>query len=158
MCSGRQRSRRASRNSSPRIPSPSTFAVLEGANAAREFARKQGMSESRAQLIWDGVALNSTPSIGLHKEPEVALCTTGIGLDWGGWGYDALAKSQIEEILDAYPRLQMKQRFTRDVCTVVQERRTTSYDNFARDFGERFVAGYTRPSAVDLLFDSPFAE
>ena len=51
-----------------------------------------------------------------------------------------------------------RQRFTRDVCTVVQERRTTSYDNFARDFDERFVAGYTRPSAVDLLFDSPFAE
>ncbi len=71
------------------IAGPSGFEV-EGANAARDFARKQGMSEPRAQLIWDGVALNSTPSIGLYKEPEVALCTTGIGLDWGGWGYDTL--------------------------------------------------------------------
>jgi hypothetical protein len=131
---------------------------VEGANAAREFARKQGMSELRAQLIWDGVALNSTPSIGLHKEAEVALCTTGIGLDWGGWGYETLPKSQIDEIVDAFPRLQMKSQFTRDVCRIVQERRTTTYDNFACDFGERFVRGYTRPSAVDLLFDSPFAE
>ncbi len=141
----------------PAFSGPLRFEV-EGANAAREFARKQGMSEARAQLIWDGVALNSTPSIGLYKEAEVSLCTAGIGLDWGGWGYETLPRSQIEEIRDAYPRLQMKRQFTRDVCAVVQERRTTSYDNFARDFGERFVPGYTRPSAVDLLFDSPFAE
>ncbi len=141
----------------PAFSGPLRFEV-EGANAARDFARKQGMSESRAQLIWDGVALNSTPSIGLHKEPEVALCTTGIGLDWGGWGYELLLKSQIDEIVDAFPHLQMKKQFTRDVCSVVRERSTTTYDNFARDFGERFVPGYKRPSAVDLLFDSPFAE
>lgn len=141
----------------PAFSGPLRFEV-EGANAARDFARKQGMSESQAQLIWDGVALNSTPSIGLHKELEVALCTTGIGLDWGGWGYETLLKSQIEEIVDAFPRLQMKKQFARDVCSIVQERRATTYDNFARDFGERFVPGYRRPSAVDLLFDAPFAE
>src|SRR5262249_23711064 len=36
---------------------------VEGANAARAFARKEGIDDRRAQLIWDGVALNSTPSI-----------------------------------------------------------------------------------------------
>ena len=61
---------------------------VEGANAARAFARNEGIDDRRGQLIWDGVALNSTPSIGLYKETEVALCTAGIGLDWGGWGYD----------------------------------------------------------------------
>lgn len=141
----------------PAYSGPLRFEV-EGANAARDFARKQGMSEPRAQLIWDGVALNSTPSIGLYKEPEVALCTTGIGLDWGGWGYDTLLRSQIDEIVDAFPRLQMKKQFARDVCRIVRGRSTTTYDNFARDFGERFVPGYKRPSAVDLLFDSPFEE
>lgn len=141
----------------PAFSGPLRFEV-EGANAAREFARQQGMSEPRAQLIWDGVALNSTPSIGLYKEAEVSLCTAGIGLDWAGWGYETLAKLQIDEIVEAFPRLQMKQRFTDDVCAVIRERKATSYDNFARDFGERFVAGYTRPSAVDLIFDSPFEE
>jgi hypothetical protein len=141
----------------PGYSGPLRFEV-EGANAAREFARKQGVSEPRARLIWDGVALNSTPSIGLYKEPEVALCTTGIGLDWGGWGYDTLLKSQIDEIVDAFPRLQMKKQFTRDVCSIVRGRSSTTYDNFARDFGERFVPGYKRPSAVDLLFDAPFKE
>jgi HD domain len=131
---------------------------VEGANAARAFAREQGMTEGRAQLIWDGVALNSTPSIGLYKESEVALCTSGIGLDWGGWGYDLLTETQVTTIVESFPRLQMKQRFTRDVCRIVESRSGTTYDNFARDFGERFVPGYTRPSTVDFLLNSPFKE
>ena len=41
---------------------------VEGANAARRFAMAEGLDERRTQLIWDSVALNSTPSICLHKE------------------------------------------------------------------------------------------
>jgi hypothetical protein len=131
---------------------------VEGANAARAFARAEGLTESRAQLIWDGVALNSTPSIALYKEREVALATMGIGLDWGGWGYDTLSEDQIGTILDAFPRLEMKRQFTRAVCGIVETRPDTTYDNFARDFGERFVPGYKRPSTVDFLQNAPFKE
>ena len=131
---------------------------MEGANAARKFARAGGLDERRPELVWDGVALNSTPSIGLHKEAEVALCTVGIGLDWGGWGYERLAEAQIAAIVEAFPRLEMKRRFARAVCCIVEKRPATTYDNFARDFGERYVHGYQRPSAVDLLFSAPFKE
>jgi hypothetical protein len=131
---------------------------VEGANAARQFAVREGLDDRRAQLIWDGVALNSTPSIGLYKETEVSLCTSGIGLDWGGWGYEMLREAQIAEILDAFPRLDMKQRFTRAVCGIVAARPATTYDNFASDFGERFVPGYERPSTVDFLMNAPFKE
>jgi HD domain len=131
---------------------------VEGANAARAFARAEGMGERRAQLIWDGVALNSTPSIALYKETEVVLCTNGIGLDWGGWGYELLTQSQISTIVEAFPRLEMKQRFTQAVCRIVESRPQTTYDNFARDFGDRFVPGYKRPSTVDFLLNAPFGE
>ena len=131
---------------------------IEGANAARRFAKGEGVGERRAQLIWDGVALNSTPSIGLYKESEVSLCTAGIALDWGGWGYESLPASEILGIVDAFPRLEMKRRFARAVCRVVETRPETTYDNFARDFGERFVPGYQHASTVDLLMNSPFRE
>jgi len=131
---------------------------VEGANAARTFAQDAGVDERRAQLIWDGVALNSTPSLGLYKEIEVSLCTTGIGLDWGGWGYESLPASLIAEIVEAFPRLQMKQQFTHAVCRVVETRPATTYDNFARDFGERFVPGYAPPSWVDAIAGGPFQE
>jgi hypothetical protein len=131
---------------------------VEGANAARAFARKEGMDERRTQLIWDGVALNSTPSIALYKEAEIALATMGIGLDWGGFGYDALTESEVAAILEEFPRLGMKERFTQSVCRIVETRVATTYDNFARDFGERFVPGYKPVSTVDYLLNSPFKE
>lgn len=131
---------------------------VEGANAARTFARNEGIDERRAQLIWDGVALNSTPSISLYKEAEVALCTAGIGLDWGGFGYESMPEARLAEIVEAFPRLGMKQRFTRAVCRIVETRPATTYDNFAGDFGERFVPGYERASTVDYLLSSPFKE
>jgi len=131
---------------------------VEGANAARAFARNEGIDDRRAQVIWDGVALNSTPSIALYKETEVALCTAGVGVDWGGWGYDKLTEAQVGQIVEAFPRLEMKRRFAHDVCCIVETRPGTSYDNFAGDFGERFVPGYERPSTVDFLFNSPFKE
>jgi hypothetical protein len=131
---------------------------VEGANAARTFARNEGIDERRAQLIWDGVALNSTPSISLYKETEVALCTGGIGLDWGGFGYEAIPESQVAAIVEVFPRLEMKQQFTRAVCRIVETRPSTTYDNFAGDFGERFVPGYKRASTVDYLLNSPFKE
>lgn len=131
---------------------------VEGANAARKFARAAGVDERRSQLIWDGVALNSTPSIALYKEIEVSLCTAGIGLDWGGFGYESLPSSRISQVLDAFPRLDMKQRFARAVCCIVETRPETTYDNFARDFGERFVPGYKSASTVDILMNSPFRE
>jgi len=47
-------------------------------------------------------------------------------------------------------------RFTHAVCRIVERRPTTTYDNFARDFGERFVPGYKPVSTVDFLMNAPF--
>lgn len=131
---------------------------VEGANAARKFGKGAGFDDRRCQLVWDTVALNSTPSIALHKETEVAVSTLGIALDWGGWGYESLPQEQIAEIVGVFPRLGMKQQFSSAVCRIVKTRAASSYDNFARDFGERFVPGYKPPSTVDLLMSSPFKE
>jgi hypothetical protein len=130
---------------------------LEGADAARAFAREQGLDDRRVQLIWDSVALNSTPSIGLYKEAEVALCTAGIGVEFG-FQYDRIPPNEMQYILAAFPRLEMKRRFTDSVCRIVATKPETTYDNFAGDFGERFVPGYHRPSTVDLLMNAPFEE
>lgn len=129
---------------------------IEGADAAREFAREQGLEDRRVQLIWDTVALNSTPSIALYKEAEVALGTSGIALDYGGLQYDQIPPDEMNTILKEFPRLDMKRGFTDAVCAIVKSKPETTYDNFARDFGERFVPGYKPQSSVDFLMNAPF--
>jgi hypothetical protein len=139
------------------VSGPNRFEV-NGADAALAFIKGKGFSGQRAQLIWDLVALNSTPSLALHKEPEVAVGTMGIGLDYGGFGIEAIPTANIELILRAFPRLKMKQRFAETCCRRVTAAPETSYDNFLRDFGERFVPGYKAMSTVDLLMNAPFEE
>jgi hypothetical protein len=139
------------------VPGPDRFEV-NGANAALFFIKGKGLSDRRAQLIWDLVALNSTPSLALHKEPEVAVGTMGIGLDYGGFGVEALPAADVQRIVMAFPRLKMKEQFAKTCCRLVTANPETSYDNFLRDFGERFVPGYKTLSTVDLLMNAPFDE
>ena len=130
---------------------------IEGADAARAFAHEQGLDDRRVQLVWDTVALNSTPSIALYKESEVALCTAGIGVEFG-FQYALVPPNEMKSILAAFPRLDMKRRFKDSVCHIVETKPETTYDNFARDFGERFVPGYHPQSSVDFLMNAPFEE
>lgn len=139
------------------VSGPNRFEV-NGADAARAFIRERGLSHHRAQLIWDLVALNSTPSIALHKEAEVAVGTMGIGLDWGGFFIESIPEAEIAAIVAAFPRLKMKHNFAEACRHIVTTRPETSYDNFLSDFGERFVPGYRRMSTVDMLMNAPFAE
>jgi hypothetical protein len=140
-----------------RFNGPRRFEV-EGADLARNFARQGGVDERRAQLVWDSVALNSTPSIGLYKEAEVSLCTAGICLDVVGLQYDLIPAGEIAGIVAAFPRLAMKRRMARCFCHIAETVPETTYDNFVRDFGERFVYGYRAriPSSDDLLANAPF--
>ena len=131
---------------------------VNGAAAAKSFVKERGFSDRRAQLVWDLVALNSTVSIALHKEPEVALGTMGIGLDYGGFGFDLIPSADLTEILSAFPRLKMKTQFANTCRRLVAARPETSSDNFLRDFGERFIPGYKPISTVDLLMEAPFEE
>jgi hypothetical protein len=136
---------------------PRRFEV-EGADLARTFATERGLGERRAQLIWDSVALNSTPSIGLYKEAEVALSTTGICLDVIGLKAELIPADDMARILAEFPRLGMKQKMTQCFCHIAKKQPQTTYDNFVRDFGERFIAGYKAPSSVDFVTNAPFAE
>jgi hypothetical protein len=136
---------------------PRRFEV-EAADLVRSFVAEAGMDDRRAWLVWDCVALNSTPSIGLFKQPEVALCTSGIGLDVVGFDFDQLPASEIAAIVDEYPRLALKDRFVRCFTHFAATHPETSYDNFVRDFGERFVPDYHPPSAVDWVLNAPFKE
>ena len=139
------------------VSGPNRFEV-NGADAVRSFIAERGFSDHRSQLIWDLVALNSTPSIALHKETEVALGTMGIGVDWGGFGLEAIPAAEVAEIIGAFPRLKMKHEFAEACRHLVTTKPETSYGNFLSDFGERFVPGYRPISTVDLLMNAPFAE
>src|SRR4051795_2742634 len=57
--------------------SPDHRFEVDGANAARAFLRTNGIDESTAGVVWDAIALHTTPEVPWHKRPEIALVTGG---------------------------------------------------------------------------------
>ena len=131
---------------------------VDGANAARSFLKERGIPAHQIQLVWDAIALHTTRSIALHKEPEVALTHSGIAVDVIGAGLDLIPQDRVRAILTEFPRLSMKKQFQDRLCGLVRQKPAISYDNFLRDIGTRYVDGYTAPTFADLLQNAPFSE
>ncbi len=131
---------------------------VDGANAARSFLRGHGVNHRELQLVWDAIALHTTGSIARHKEPEVAVCATGIGIDIIGANLNLVRPEDLAAINAAYPRLGIKQRFKDDLCLLCRRKPHTTYDNFVRDIGVRYVEGYEAPSGADYLQNAPYSE
>ena len=77
---------------------------VDGANAAREFLKGYGIPETSVDLVWDAIALHTTPGIPEHKKAEVALVTAGVEMDVLGLAYDQFLDDQRKAVVTAYPR------------------------------------------------------
>src|SRR4051794_2631041 len=130
---------------------------VDGANAARDFLKREAphFDDRQCQLVWDSIALHTTPSLAQHKELEVALCSMGISADFLGPGFPGglITKNEYNAVVKELPLLDFKQSVKRLMCGLCTHKPETTYDNFVRDFGTRFVDGYSVGSmtAVDFL-------
>ncbi|WP_437956640.1 HD domain-containing protein [Sorangium sp. So ce119] len=138
-----------------RFAGPERFEV-DGANAARAFLEGRGLPREKASLVWDAIALHTSLGIAPHKEPEVAVAYLGISIDYAGFGLEELPRGAVEEILRAYPRLEMKQELRRALCGVVARKPHTAAGNFLSDYGRRHVPGFQPFDASALLEGAPF--
>ena len=77
---------------------------VDGANAARDFLRQHSIDEASIDVVWDAIALHTTPGILRHKKPEVALVTAGVDMDVLGLGYLDVPDAQREAVVKAHPR------------------------------------------------------
>ena len=77
---------------------------VDGANAARDFLRSYGIPQAAVEIVWDAIALHTTPGIPEHKKPEVALVTAGVEMDVLGIAYEQFTDAQRDAVVAAHPR------------------------------------------------------
>lgn len=77
---------------------------VDSANAARDFLRSYGISEASVEIVWDAIALHTTPGIPEHKKPEVAFVTAGVEMDVLGIAYGEFTQEQRDAVVGAHPR------------------------------------------------------
>jgi hypothetical protein len=131
---------------------------VDGANAARDFLAQNGVPAEAVRIVWDAIALHTTPGIPEHKEPEVALVTAGVELDVLGLGYDDITDAQREAVLSSLPRVDFKRQIIQAFGAGIAHKPQTAFGNVKADVLERTLPGYRRPNFCDAILGSPFAQ
>ncbi len=138
-----------------RYRSPDHRFEVDGANAARDFLRANGIDEPTAGVVWDAIALHTTPEIPWHKRPEIALVTGGVEADVLGDGLDEIPVADRDAVLAAYPRVDFKQGIVRAFADGFAHKPATTFGTMNTDVLERTLPGYRRPNFCDLIAANP---
>jgi HD superfamily phosphodiesterase len=131
---------------------------IDGADEARRFLLEHGVAEDRARLVWEAIALHTTPEIPWHMAPEIALVTSGVEVDVLGIGYDEITSEEREAVVAVHPRPDFKNTILKEFTRGIAPRPDTTFGNVKADVLERFVPGFVRGDFVDTILRSPWAE
>jgi HD superfamily phosphodiesterase len=130
---------------------------VDGANAAREFLAGHGVTGEALRIVWDAIALHTTPGIPEHKEPEVALVTAGVELDVLGFGYDDISPEDRGAVLAAYPRVDFKESIIQAFADGMAHRPETAFGTVNADVLAEKLPGYEPPNFCAIIRGSKHA-
>lgn len=128
---------------------------IDSANTAREFLRAGGIDEATVGVVWDAIALHTTPEFPWHKRPEIALVTGGVEADVLGDGLDEISTGDREAILASYPRSNFKREIVKAFAEGFAYKPATTFGTMNSDVLERTLPGYRRPNFCDLIAANP---
>jgi HD domain len=128
---------------------------VDGANAAREFLKGYGIPETSVDLVWDAIALHTTPGIPEHKKPEVALVTAGVEMDVLGLAYDQFPDDHREAVVRAYPRGDdFKNDIIRAFHDGMKHRPESTFGTVNDDVLAHFDPGFQRTDFCSVILQS----
>jgi len=131
---------------------------IDGADAAKDFLRRRGISESDAELVWTGIALHTTPEIPHHLRPEIKLVTAGVEADVLGIALDRIPAEARAEIVAAHPRPDFKHQILAAFTKGIEHRPATTFGNVKADVLARYVPGFQPINFVDTILNSAWPE
>lgn len=142
----------------PHYSSPDLRFEVDGANAARDFLKSHGLPKESLQLVWDTIALHTTIGIAEHKEPEVALMYSGVGLDVMGEGYEHLSAANREEIISIFPRNDFKKNIIPTFFAGFEHKTETTFGNIKADVCAFMITNFERKNFCNCILHSPWSE
>jgi hypothetical protein len=113
---------------------------VDGAEAARNWiqdeqqsGRTEDWDDHRTQLVWDAIALHTTPTIALYKQTVVKLCACGVKADFVGPDFDqagTISPEVFHAINEAFPRLDFADGVRRVLCGFCRTKPETTYGQY----------------------------
>ena len=93
-----------------RYATPDHSFEMDGADAAKAFLVSRGVTETRAELVWNAIALHASV-LAEHQAPQVALVGNGAGADVFGSEIKTLPQDRVQATVRAFPRLAFNTEF-----------------------------------------------
>lgn len=131
---------------------------VDGANAARSFLQQYDVPEQTLQLVWDAIALHTTPGVAEHKQSEVALLFHGVGLDVMGDGYEQFPAEEREEIIKTFPRTNFKQEIIPAFYEGFKHKPETTFGNMKEDVVQYYRPEYRNKNFCSCIIHAPWTE
>ncbi|WP_454801261.1 HD domain-containing protein [Mucilaginibacter phyllosphaerae] len=142
----------------PKYSSKDLRFEVDGANAARDFLISHSIGKEAIQLVWDAIALHTTIGIAEHKETEVALLYSGVGLDVMGDGYENLSEQTRNEIITAFPRTGFKKNIIPAFFSGFEHKTETTFGNIKSDVCAFMIPNFHQKNFCDCILHSPWSE
>ena len=127
---------------------------IDGANAARAFLQRHGLPEDEIAIVWDAIALHTTPEIPHYKRPEVLLVTLGVESDVLGLHYDEFSDEQRSDIVAAHPRTNFKTGIVESFYQGMRDKPETAFGTMNTDILDAKLPGYVKPNFCDFIANS----
>jgi hypothetical protein len=128
---------------------------IDGANAARAFLEARGVPEEQVTVVWDSIALHTTPEIPRYKQSEVWLVTLGVEYDVLGLHSEDVSPERRDEVVAAHPRAGFKAGIVEAFFEGMRDKPETAFGTMNTDVLEAKLPGYVRPNFCELIANSP---
>jgi hypothetical protein len=119
---------------------------VDGADTAAAFLRRHGVEERRIDIVWDAIALHTSPGIANRWATEVALTRAGFLIDVIGAGREDLPAGLAEELHAVLPRADLAYALSDAVRAQATAKPQTPYRHL-RSAGRGVCAGQASSSA-----------
>jgi hypothetical protein len=130
---------------------------VDGADAAREFLKSHGIPEPEADLVWEAIALHTTPGIPQYMRPEIALTNAGVLMDVVGIGYDEYTPEQRAQVIADFPRGDFKNEFIEvQTCSALKKPLTT-FGTVNFDYIAHRDPTFHKPNACTRIRNTPWS-
>ena len=129
---------------------------VDGADAAREFLKTRGVPDANADLVWEAIALHTTPGIPQYMRPEINLTNAGVLVYVVGIGYNEYSSDQRNQIVSAFPRGNFKKEFIEVQARTALKKPETTFGTVNAGYVEAFDPNFQRPNVCARIHNSPW--
>lgn len=131
---------------------------VDGADAARAFVLEHGLSDEKAEIVWDAIALHTSLGIANCKQPEIALVHLGASADVLGARIADISPEIVEQVIDEYPHFGFNTAMTQLLVAQVTCKPHTAAFTWLAEVGRSCIHGFVAPDWNEMLARSPFAQ